>query len=205
MSEEENIEALSRAVLHDAQVEVDQIQSEAKTKADEIRQRAKEQAEVGRKAVLEKAQAEAERLRGQVIASAQLKARTLQLEHRENLLDKVFDAARQKLPSIQTRPNYGQVAALLIREALTQLNAEQAEIRADGATQKVLTTQALEQISKELNVRLTIGKPLESGLGIVVDASNGRLHYDNTLETRLGRLKSMLRSSVYRVLTGEKL
>ena len=205
MSEEENVQALSRAILRDAQTEAEQIQSEAKLKADEIRQRAKEQAESEGKAILEKARLEADRLRGQVIASAQLKARTMQLEHREKLLDKVFDAARQRLSSIQKRPDYDQMAAQLLREALTQLKADQAEVRADDTTMKSFKTQTLEQVSKELNAKLSMGKSLESGLGVVVDASEGRLHYDNTLEMRLSRLQNTLRSAVYHVLMGEKL
>jgi len=202
--EEENIEALSRTVLCDAKTEAEQIQSDAKAKADVIRQRAKEQAESDSRAILEKARAEADRLRGQVIASAQLKARTVQLEQREKLLDKVFEAARQKLSSIQKRPDYDQIAAQLLREALIQLKADHAEVHADDTTLKTLNTQTLEQISKELNAQISLGKPPENGLGVVVDASDGRLHYDNTLGTRLSRLQNVLRSSVYHVLMGEK-
>ncbi|HEY9151731.1 MAG TPA: V-type ATP synthase subunit E family protein [Anaerolineales bacterium] len=205
MREEENIEALSRAILNDARTEAEQIQVEAKTKADAVRQQAKEQAESERKAILEHAKVEAERLRGQVIASAQLKARTIQLEYREKLLDKVFDAARQRLSSIQKRSDYDQIVTQLLREALIQLKADRAEVRADDATMKSLDLQTLEQISKELNAHISMGKSLENGLGVVVDTSDGRLHYDNTLETRLTRLQNALRSSVYHVLMGEKL
>ena len=205
MREDGNIEALSSVILHDARAEAEQIQMDAKAKADAIRQQAKEQAESESKVILEHASVEAERLRGQVVATAQLKARTLQLEHREILLDKVFDAAQQKLSSIQKRPDYDQIAVQLLREALIQLKADHAEIRADDATLKSLKTQTLEQISKELSAHLSVGKALESGLGVVVDASEGRLHYDNTLETRLNRLQNVLRSSVYHVLMGEKL
>ena len=203
--EEENIEALSRAILRDAREEAEQIQTDAKAKADLIRQRAKGQAESESRVILEKARVEAERLRGQVVASAQLKARTMQLESREKLLDKVFEAARQRLASIQKRSDYEQVTAQLLREALTQLKADRAEVRADEATTKLLKMQTLEQISKELNAHISMGKPLESGLGVVVDASEGRLHYDNTLETRMNRLQNALRSAVYHVLMGEKL
>lgn len=203
--DEENVEALARAVLHDAQGEAEQILEEARAKADAVRRRAQEQAESERRAILEAARREAERLQGQVIATAQLKSRTLQLAYREKLLDKVFDAARQRLSSVQKRSDYEQIAAQLLREALTQLNASSAEIRMDEAAQKSLKGSALDKISKELNAQISVGKPLESGTGVVVDTSDGRLHYDNTLETRLSRLQSVLRSSVYQVLMGEKL
>jgi V/A-type H+-transporting ATPase subunit E len=201
---EEDIQGLSRAILRDATAEAEQLKEEAQAKADEIRKRAQEQAEKERQAILERAKQEAERLRGQVVATAQLKARTTQLEHREKLMDKVFEAARQRIPSLQKRSDYAKLSAELLREALIQLNASDAQVRADEATMKFLKKEA-DDIAKELNAKITFGDPLESGTGVLVDTSDGRLHYDNTLETRLNRFQSVLRSSVYQVLMGEKL
>jgi vacuolar-type H+-ATPase subunit E/Vma4 len=150
------------------------------------------------------ARLEAERIRSQGVATAQMKARTLQLEHREKLLDRVFNTAREKLSGLQRRSDYDKIVAQLVREAVTQLKVEQAEVRADAVTQKILGGK-LDGLSRELNTRLSLGEVLESGTGIVVDADHGRLHYDNTLETRLSRLQSALRSAVYHVLMGEKL
>ncbi|NWG07437.1 MAG: hypothetical protein HXY35_12210 [Chloroflexi bacterium] len=203
--EDENIEALSRAILRDARAEAEELQEEARVKAEAIRQRAQAEAEAERKVILDKAKQDAERLRSQAIASAQLKARTLQLEHREKLLDKVFDTARERLSTIQKRADYDKLAAQLLKEAVTQLNAETAEVRADEVTERFLKSSVAEKVSRELNAKITFGKPLESGTGLVVDAAGGRLHYDNTLESRLTRLQNSLRSAVYQVLMGEKL
>lgn len=203
--EEENIELLSRAILFEAQADAEQIQAEAKEKADAIRQQAQQLAESDRKEILDQAEEEAERIRSQAVATAQMKARTLQLEHREKLLNKVFNAAKEKLSALQKRSDYDKIVAELVREAVTQLKVEQAEVRTDAATRKFLKDQALNELSKELKTQLTIGKALDDGIGIVIDADNGRLHYDNTLETRLNRLQSALRSAVYHVLMGEKL
>lgn len=203
--EEENIELLSRAILFEAQTDAEKIQADAKEKADAIRQQAQQKAESERREILDRARQEAERLRSQVVATAQMKARTLQLEHREKLLDKVFDSAKERLQSLQKRADYDSIVAELIREAVAQLKVDQAEVRIDAASQKVLKDQALKSISRELNVELSVGKTLDEGIGIVVDADKGRLHYDNTLETRLSRLQSALRSAVYHVLMGEKL
>lgn len=209
MGPEEEIETLSRAILKEAQVDAQQVKEEAQARADAIRQRAREEAEGVRRQILDQARQEAERLRSQTVASAQLKARTLQLEHREKLLNQVFEAARKKLNEIHTSPDYEQLATQLLREALVQLKAEKATVRADEATQKVLKGGVLgggplHELSRELNAEIEMGDPLEEGTGVVVDASNGHLHFDNTLETRLKRLQSMLRSSVYHILMGEK-
>jgi V/A-type H+-transporting ATPase subunit E len=203
-AKEENIEPLTRAILKEAEVDAQQMREEAKTKADDIRQRAQVEAEKVRREILDKAQQEADRLRSQTVSSAQLKARTLQLEHREKLLDRVFDAAKEKLGDIQKRPDYDQLAAMLLREALVQLRVNKADIRADPATRAILEKKALNDISSELKGQFTFADNLEEGSGVVIEASDGKLHYDNTLETRLQRLQSTLRSSVHKILMGEQ-
>lgn len=203
-TETQDIEMLERAILTEARDEAEQIKAEAKEKAEAIRKRAQERAEAERKAILDRAREEVERLRGQAVATAQLKARSLELAHREKLLDRVFKAVKEKLPDVQKHPDYDQIASMLLREALTQLRVKKADIRSDETTQKSLKKGALDEISKELDGEFNITGTLEEGIGVVVDAADGKLHYNNTLETRLNRLQNALRSSVYQVLIGEK-
>jgi vacuolar-type H+-ATPase subunit E/Vma4 len=203
-TESQDIEMLERAILTEVNDEAEQVKAEAQEKADAIRKRAQEQAEAERKAILDRAREEAERLRGQSVATAQLKARSSQLTHREQLLERVFNAAKEKLSEVQNRPDYEEIAAMLLREALTQLKVNKAEVRGDEAALKALKKGALRDISKELNGEFKEGDVLEEGTGVVVDAADGKIHYDNTLETRLRRLQGTLRSTVYQVLTGEK-
>ncbi len=200
----EDIEMLARSILTEARDESEQIKAEAADKVEAIRKRAQEQAEAERKMILDRANQDAERLRGQSVATAQLKVRSQQLENREKLLDGVFEEVKKQLDVVKKRPDYDAIAALLLREALTQLRVKKAEITADELTQKALKNGALEAISKELNGEFSLAGTLEDGTGIVVDAAGGKIHYDNTLETRLSRLQNTLRSSVYKVLMGEK-
>lgn len=202
-SEKQDIEMLELAILTEAREEAGQLQVEAKQKADAIHKRAQEQALQDRRSILERAQQDAERLRSQATATAQLKARSSQLEHREKILDGVFEEVKKQLGAVVKRADYDDVAALLLREALTQLRVNKAEIRADDATQKALKKGALDQLAKELNGEFTLAGALEEGSGVVVNASGGKIHYDNTLETRLDRLQNTLRSAVYKVLMGE--
>jgi len=199
-----DIEMLERAILSEARDAAEQIKAEAGQKAEAIRKRAQEQAEQERKAILERAQQDEDRLRGQAAATAQLKVRSAQLAHREQLLDRVFKTVKEKLSEVQKRSDYDQIATLLLREALVQLRVNKAEIRADKTTQSFLEKSALAEISKELNGQFTFGEALEDGIGVVVGAADGKLNYDNTLETRLNRLQGTLRASVYKILMGEK-
>ena len=199
-SEEEDIKLLARAIMADANDEAEHVLEEARAKAEAIRKRAQEEAESERKEILERARQDAERLRSQTTATAQLKSRSLQLDEREKLLDGVFAEVKKRLQTVKTRPDYSAIATMLTREALTQLQVDQAEIHADEATGKALN---LGELSKELNGKFALSDPLEEGTGVMVSAAGGKLNYDNTLETRLSRLQGTLRSAVYKVLMGE--
>jgi V/A-type H+-transporting ATPase subunit E len=202
---DENIKVLSNAVLRDVRGDADQVLADARAKADEIRRRAQEGAEAERARILERASVEAERVRGQVIATNQLKARTMLLEQREKLLEEVFDTAKKRLPSVQRGSDYEKIAGRLLREAIKQLGGSAAIVRADEETLKSLSTSALENMSKETGMQIRLGGPLEKGLGVIAETDDKRRQYDNTLETRLRRMQDPLRSSVYRLLMGEAL
>lgn len=202
-SEAEDIEMLARAIMVEAEAEASELQVEAKQKVEAIQRRAQDQAASETRVILDRARQDAERLRSQAVATTQLAARSGQLESREKFLDAVFDAARKQLEAIKKRPDYSEIAARLMREALLQLRATKAEVRADETAQKSLK-KALEETSKEMSGEFVLGGALSEGTGVVVDTTDGKLHYDNTLETRLSRMQSTLRSAVYKVLMGEQ-
>lgn len=201
--EDESIEMLSQAVMREAQTEAEQILVQAREDARKILEDAQVQAEAERKVILERASQEEERTRRQAIAAAQIKARTLQLKKREEILNKVFKEARQQLSSLQQWSDYDQIVRHLLREALTRLETDSALIQADEVTLQFLKDEVLEQVSKELNVKLQVKDTLKQGIGVVVETADGRRRFDNTLEVRLDRMQDTLRASVYRLLVGE--
>lgn len=200
---DESIEMLSHAVMREAQNEAEAVLSRAKEDARKIMEEAQDQADAERKAILKRASQDEERTRRQMIASAQIKARTLQLKKREELLDKVFGEAHQQLSGLQQWSDYDRIVIGLLREALMSLQTDSALIQADKETLQYLTDGVLEKVSKELNVRLQIKGSLSQGTGVIVETDDGRRRFDNTLETRLDRMKDALRAPVYRILVGE--
>lgn len=200
---DESIEMLSHAVMREAQNEAEEVLSRAKEDARKIMEEAQDQADVERKAILKRASQDEERTRRQMIASAQIKARTLQLKKREELLDKVFGEAHQQLSGLQQWSDYDRIVIDLLREALMSLQTDSALIQADKETLQYLTDGALEKVSKELNVKLQVKGSLDQGTGVIVETDDGRRRFDNTLETRLDRMKDALRAPVYRILVGE--
>ena len=204
-STDEDVKVLSRAILSDAHTDAEESLTSARAKADEIRKQATEQATTERTRVLEKASLEAERVRSQAVATTQLKARTMQLEQREKLLESVFESAQQKLSTVQKSTDYEKTAHLLLREALVQLGAKKAIVRADETTRKFFTSSVMDKVVKDLGIQVSIGDALKQGTGVIVETEDGHRQYDNTLETRLLRMQDTLRSPVYHILMGESL
>jgi V/A-type H+-transporting ATPase subunit E len=200
---DESIALLSQAVMREAHSEAEQILSRAREDALKLQQKAQEQAQAERKMILERASEEVERIRRQAIATAQMRARTLQLKKREELLKGVFEEARRQLSSLQQWSDYDQTARDLLRQALTRLEASSALVWADEVTLQHFTAEALEEISKELNVKIQVKGALDQGIGVIVETEDGRRRFDNTLETRLNRMQEALRAPVYQILVGE--
>jgi vacuolar-type H+-ATPase subunit E/Vma4 len=202
---DDNVDALARAIISEAQAEAEHIKAEALGKAEGVKKEAQAQAEKLRKEILQRADEEAQRLHGQSIATAQMKARKMQLDHRETMLDRVFAEAEKELNHVQQWTDYPEIAKNLLREAINHLQAKDLKVRADQRTLALLSKGVLEGLAKELNITLQAGDPLDQGIGVIVETVDGRRQFDNTLETRLQRMQSSLRAPVYHLLMGEKI
>ena len=204
MSPEQNgIQALTSAIQGEAAEEVNRILADARTEAQSLRQQAQAQAEAEREAILQRARREVEAFHEHTVAAAQLEAQKLKLQRREQLLERAFTEARQQLVSAPQWPEYENIARDLLREAVARLDADELVVRADEETRRALSDNVLANLKKELGVHLRVGEPLIQSSGIVVETVDGHRRYDNTLETRLARMRGHLRTPIYHLLMGE--
>jgi vacuolar-type H+-ATPase subunit E/Vma4 len=201
---QDNVEALERVIIGEARGEAQQIVESAQTQAQIIYQEAEAEVKEEGGVIMDRARKQAETLRSQAEASARIDAQKLKLKRREQMLSQVFDRASEQLASATEWADYGQVAHHLVRDAVEHLGSDNVLVRADPQTQEVLTPDVLADLATELGVYLRPGKPLAEGTGIMLETPDGQCRYDNRLETRLARIQSALRTSVYRILTGEE-
>jgi vacuolar-type H+-ATPase subunit E/Vma4 len=200
-----DIQALQRAIMEEARQEASQILTDAQAQADSIHQQAQTQADTEREAILQQAREKTDAVHEHTVAAAQLEAQKLKLERREQLLQQVLASAQQQLTSVPQQPDYEQIVKRLVREAAEHLGADEALVRADVETRKVLNDETLADLGRELNVHLRAGEPLAQSTGIVLETPNGHRRFDNTLETRIARMWDGLRTPVYHILMGETL
>jgi V/A-type H+-transporting ATPase subunit E len=190
--EEDSLRAFSEAVQGKAQADADRVLAGADAQADDIRRRSRAAAEAEREAILARARNKAERIRDQAVAAARLQGEMRKLAGREQVLAEAFAAARPRLAGVGR-----------LRDALAALGAEAAVIRADPQARAILAAGPLADLSREANVRLTLGPELPHGTGVIVETADGRRRYDNTLETRLERMQDRLRARVFQLLAGD--
>jgi V/A-type H+-transporting ATPase subunit E len=202
---EQNIQGLARAVLSEARAEADQTLADARARAEAVKQQAQSRAETVRETILTRAQQQSEELRSRAVASAQLKARRLQLERREVLLGRVFETVQQRLPALQKWTDYPDIVEQLVREGVAQLKADVVRVYADGQTMALLDDARLQRLSQALGIDVQRGEVLEQGTGVILETIDGHRQFDNTLEARLLRMRDELRAAVYRLLMGEAL
>jgi vacuolar-type H+-ATPase subunit E/Vma4 len=204
-SDRQGLRELTRGVLGEAQAEARQTLADAQARVESIRLRARERSEVRKKEILESARKEADPIRSQGAASAQLEAQRLRLESREQLLDRVFSDAREAFKDAAQQMDYPDMLHRMIRDAVANLGSAAVVLRADARSQRHLTDSYLSDLGEEMAVTIEVGEPLATETGIVVESPNGHRRYRHTLEAQLERIEETLRASVYRLLRGESL
>lgn len=161
--------------------------------ADEAAGRALEERRVHTRAVVAA-------LRERVLALGEMAAQRAALERREALLDAVWDAAGRRLEELANDPpRYLAALRGLARLAARTLGAADIELVSDARGQALLTAERLAAWGSEDGVRyLAAAAPGERGAGL--EARAGRLRFDGSFDTRLGRARSALREDVARRL-----
>ncbi len=195
---------LEQAIMQEAKAEASQILNDAQIQATRIKQQAQAEANAERDAILQNAQQKAAAQQKQRKARAQQEAQMLKLRRREQLLERVFTAARERLASIPGRPDHAEIGHRLVREAVKRLAVDEIIVRTDGGTWENLDEETLKDLGEELGVHLIAGERLSQGTGVVLETPTGHRYYDNTLETRLERIKNTLRAPVHRILMGQE-
>jgi V/A-type H+-transporting ATPase subunit E len=136
---------------------------------------------------------QAEVLKRQVIGSAELESRNLQLRALEEAVNEVFAEAVKHL---------AELSPAQYEEALTKLVEEGIEIIGPKAliscntNDKKLLTSAIRKLNKG-GVKLTLDpRAIETIGGVILTSHEGTVRFDNTFEARLERMRQILRKDV---------
>ncbi|MGC9520341.1 MAG: V-type ATP synthase subunit E family protein [Anaerolineae bacterium] len=202
---ESGVGALRAAAKAEAEGDRWRILSDAQKTARTIRERAKVEAEALRARIISDASKEVDQIHRSAIAEGQSEATAHRLQKREELLSEVFGLAEERLQDAAKLEGWTEITEALVKDAVEHLpGVASVLVRADPQTRGMFDEDALTRLAEATEVEIAFGDDLSERIGVVVESSDGRFRYDNTLQTRLDRRRLTLRSRIYDILTEER-
>jgi vacuolar-type H+-ATPase subunit E/Vma4 len=181
------LEHLLEALERDAKAQIEQLLAQARAEAEGVTA-----AMTAALAQRQAAAAEArERTRvievEQAVTRARRAARRSVLEARERLLERVFTVARSGLPAAAAGAGYRAGLPAVLAGALAAVGGEEVVIRCPEAL-----VSDLERLRPPTTPRARVVLDPEAGSGFRVASADGAVEVDDTLESRLDRLRPEL-------------
>lgn len=195
------------SIQSDAQQKADEILSKATAQCDEISAAGEVKAEDEKQQILSSAEKQAEMKYQQIISEAKVNSRRKELESREELIEKAFRVASEKIEkqASENSTNYVDSLKTMVKDASVQVGGSQLEIlvREDDVDNiKSMIDEVSEYVTKETGneTSFIIGEPIDIIGGAIVKTVDGEIEVKNTIEARMLRYKKYLRSEVAKKL-----
>jgi V/A-type H+-transporting ATPase subunit E len=142
----------------------------------------------------------------QIISEAKMNARRAELGAKEEVIEAAFTKATDELKSIASSnsDDYQDSLSKMIKEAVDEIGGNNFIIQLNEADTDIMKGQ-IESSSDDStfqidDITFKIGEPIEAIGGAILKTSNGDIEVNNTIEARLERYKSVLRSEVANIL-----
>ncbi|PAV07002.1 V-type proton ATPase subunit E [Methanosphaera cuniculi] len=191
----------------DAQLKSDEIISKATVDSDKILADGEVQALAERDSIIDAAHKQADMKYQQIISEAKVNSRRKELESREELIEKAFRIASDKIEKLasENAANYVEALKNMIIDAAVEIGSSQLEIfvRADDIDNvNNMIDEISETVSEQTGQKTSfiIGSPIAIIGGAVVSTIDGDIEVKNTIEARMLRYRKYLRSEVAKKL-----
>ena len=141
--------------------------------------------------ILDEGKKEADKIAKQIVGGSDLKARNRQLLLVQESITRVFEKAVEKVDSARRDADYSKLVSALVDEAIGALGTSDVVIYASAkdrdAVQSVLGGFAGAKLSSET---------IECLGGIRAKSKDGSMSYDNTIDSRIERMKPLIRKEI---------
>lgn len=155
-------------------------------------------------AILESAKKQAESLKRQIIGSSRLSARNNQLILIEDSVKTVFEMARKRLLSLHEEPDYEKLMKQALLNSLNEIGKNDLSIECNK-TDSSLVRKVVDNINKEKGTKMVVAnKNIDILGGIRATSSDGTLTYDDSIDSRIERLKPLIRKNIVQILRGSE-
>jgi V/A-type H+-transporting ATPase subunit E len=191
------------SIMSEAQEKADVIIQDANANVSEITAKAEKTAEAEKLKILENGKKQSDMRYQQIISEAKMNARRAKLGAKEEVIDAAFNQATGELKAIAASgdDNYEIALSKMIKEAADEIGTNDLIIHLNEADTNQFKKDLSSAESFEIEgIKFTLGEPIKAIGGAILKTSNGDIEVNNTIEARLERYKSILRSEVAEVL-----
>ena len=164
--------------------------------------RTKLEAEYNR--ILEGARKQGDNLKRQIVGSSRLSARNRQLVLIESAVNDTFEKAKTILASSKRENSYRLLMRKILKDSVMMIDSDEVIVECNKNDIE-LVEQAISDSFKDNNkIKIKISDhPLNAIGGIRLTSADGSMTFDNTLDSRIERLKPLIRKNIAQMLRGE--
>lgn len=159
--------------------------------------------EAERTKIIESAKKQAENLKRQIVGSSRLSARNKELVMIETDVNEAFEKAKTKLANSGNDGAYKALLAKIVEDSLPSVGSDEVVIECTKNDAE-LVKKIVADLSKKSKIKAQVSdQPINALGGIRVKSADGTMSFDNTIDSRLERLKPLIRKNIARMLRGE--
>ena len=154
--------------------------------------------------IVEGAKKLAENLRRQIIGSSRLSARNKELVIIETAINDAFERAKVKMASSNKMQGYKVLITKMLENSISEIGSDEIIVECNNNDFEVVKD-AIANFHNNNKVKLKLSdKPINVIGGIRLRSADGSITYDNTLDSRIERLKPLIRKNIVQMLRGNK-
>ena len=161
--------------------------------------------EAERTRIVEAARKQSENLKRQIIGSARLASRNQELLTIENAVNKAFEEAKKKLQASRDSDSYKNLLKQMVEESISAVGGSNAVIIESNKSDAEIVRKAVSELRDTGKVQQQAevsDQHIDVLGGIRIKSSGGTMTYDNTLDSRIERLKPLIRKNIAQMLRG---
>ena len=160
--------------------------------------------EAERTRIIESAKKQAENLKRQIVGSSRLAARNQELLMIENAVNNAFEEARKKLAASGGKDSYRTLMASLVEESVSSVGSDEVVVECNRNDAELVSKILADLQKKNPRIKAKVSdQHIEVIGGIKVKSADGSMTYDNTIDSRIERLKPLIRKNIAQILRGE--
>ena len=160
--------------------------------------------EAERTRIVEAARKQSENLKRQIIGSARLASRNQELLTIENAVNKAFEEAKKKLQASSGTDSYKNLLKQMVEESISAVGGSNAVIIESNKNDAEIVRKAVSELRDTGKVQQAevSDQNIDVLGGVRIKSSGGTMTYDNTLDSRIERLKPLIRKNIAQMLRG---